>query len=856
MAQWEFLIQKEGDRLWLPLESPSVEVLEGRYRMMVRSDRNDELVEIRICHESTLEDPPRRRVQKRSRRLNKEGLMVLLPFTYFRPGNWEMRCRGDLMSDLLGDVWQEAVTLHVLPKEADLLDDEQLLGSPQTGDLVNTSAELTDLEDAIRQAAIAARAKAAEEFAQSTVAESDPEVVETALQLSLDREAYVAHSGTPFALSGQLQVPDNCSETTANSLIETLVLETLQIDLLDPQTSETVAAFQFPCPSSQLPQPFSHAIAVPEQCESRLLLGEVALMGTLAADRPTEVLATQSFSITANLEDLLSAIADDFAEDETFNALSEVPDNSDASDEAVNLDFLDLVEDAPKTPAMVEWQLSERTPLPPQIYQPEPVGTPEERRRALQLPKFPSLAQAQLASPGLSPETDVPKKTDNLMGDREDAIAPDSATSELAADPEFANPNETTADLDADINTVLANADLGIAADLQAATASATNAETELVEAEITDTELADEDSSPEESSSETAPEANTELVATGEALVPLAPEAPETAPQPQSMRDIVLDSLDDWDVAQVSADDDPESVPALTPNEPVSSTDKAFHDLRLHDRFWNRLSAIATDGELSTWLQTHFPPADDGMFQVDREEGSVPSDALGEVTWQPTDPTALEIAPQEVNTLLPAEALPEDSAAAELAQIYTAAGSDASLAAQEIVVNEAPIDLERRRYADEAAAQSRNDLPPLDGEEAAPRRLSLAEAFTSLAEEDPVPVPELLVPAGELTSGKTLLVRARLPETLARRCYVKLWLADCQTRSVIEGPLWLLDFSPDGMGHLESMIRLTVPFGCLDIRFEAIAVEMQTQRESHKVSIMRATVPPDLPAASLDLTW
>jgi len=35
MQSWEFLLQKEGDRVWLPLESPDVEILEGRYRVIV-----------------------------------------------------------------------------------------------------------------------------------------------------------------------------------------------------------------------------------------------------------------------------------------------------------------------------------------------------------------------------------------------------------------------------------------------------------------------------------------------------------------------------------------------------------------------------------------------------------------------------------------------------------------------------------------------------------------------------------------------------------------------------------------------------------------------------------------------------
>ena len=34
MKKLEFLLQKEGDRAWLPLETPDVEILEGRYRVV------------------------------------------------------------------------------------------------------------------------------------------------------------------------------------------------------------------------------------------------------------------------------------------------------------------------------------------------------------------------------------------------------------------------------------------------------------------------------------------------------------------------------------------------------------------------------------------------------------------------------------------------------------------------------------------------------------------------------------------------------------------------------------------------------------------------------------------------------
>lgn len=116
MEQWQFLIQKQGDRNWQPLESLYVDILEGRYRVVARSSRANTDVEVRVTHVSPAEIPPRRRIHKRLRRSNDEGLMAVIPFTYFAPGVWEVRCSGDLMSDIFGTSWQHTLKLQVLPQ--------------------------------------------------------------------------------------------------------------------------------------------------------------------------------------------------------------------------------------------------------------------------------------------------------------------------------------------------------------------------------------------------------------------------------------------------------------------------------------------------------------------------------------------------------------------------------------------------------------------------------------------------------------------------------------------------------------------------------------------------------------------
>ncbi|MEH1938216.1 MAG: hypothetical protein V7L14_31820, partial [Nostoc sp.] len=117
MEHWQFLIQKQGARSWHILESPNLEILEGQYRVLARSNLLNTSVEVRVTHSSTQEVQPTRRIFKRSRRTNSEGLMAVIPFTYFQTGVWEMRCSSDLMSDLFGKSWQYSVQLQVLCQE-------------------------------------------------------------------------------------------------------------------------------------------------------------------------------------------------------------------------------------------------------------------------------------------------------------------------------------------------------------------------------------------------------------------------------------------------------------------------------------------------------------------------------------------------------------------------------------------------------------------------------------------------------------------------------------------------------------------------------------------------------------------
>ncbi|NJR40255.1 MAG: hypothetical protein HC781_17310 [Leptolyngbyaceae cyanobacterium CSU_1_4] len=84
-----------------------------------------------------------------------------------------------------------------------------------------------------------------------------------------------------------------------------------------------------------------------------------------------------------------------------------------------------------------------------------------------------------------------------------------------------------------------------------------------------------------------------------------------------------------------------------------------------------------------------------------------------------------------------------------------------------------------------------------------------------------------------------------------ATRIYAKLWVRDRQLRVLIEGPRWLIDFKPNGFGALKAETTVTLPLGCLEVQFEAIAIEMTTQSESQRAIVCRSVISPELSALS-----
>ena len=123
MIQWQFLIQKEGDQDWLPLESPNVEILEGRYYLMAQVGCPSVQVEVQIRHEYELDGVPQDVTQRRRQRTDAEGLLELFGLTYLPPGLWELQCQIAGEQGTQDNMPPQKLFLQVLAQDFELLSD-------------------------------------------------------------------------------------------------------------------------------------------------------------------------------------------------------------------------------------------------------------------------------------------------------------------------------------------------------------------------------------------------------------------------------------------------------------------------------------------------------------------------------------------------------------------------------------------------------------------------------------------------------------------------------------------------------------------------------------------------------------
>jgi hypothetical protein len=749
----------------------------------------------------------------------------------------------------------------------------------------------------------------------------DSEIHQQGLTLTLDEESLVTRRGESLTISGQVDVLDvNQLAGSATSRNGKIAFQgSLRYELRDPQTSRVLLDAQQPLTEQPLPIAFSHALDIPPDCKTRLILGKVTLYGSTSTP-----LATQPFTVTADLEELLGAIIPETRAMPFAKVLVHASDPNVFEDELGNVPQASVLPPQPRVLDLVDinqshpsfsLKPSSKSPLPPQIYQ--STSNPGTSKKSLQLPKLPKIRPIT-ATPELSVSLSEGEPVElqqtytgalllqQVLADDVAAVSPQSLAGEQETvhkwQPQKAMPQSDNVTVQGDafgvaesfVSYVDALEGDDSSVPLAEFPFNTVSSEDDTADADAfahgTEPSEALETTKDEEFSAESAQAIFQEIdawalqVYSADASLEnsdtIQTESQSTGVSP--IGDLVCESVvDEVDSGSATAGTPTVSEPELSAQQVSQPTvDNAFQSL-LQDRFWSRLNSLATDTVSSDLLQPELSPASNSakdkeivppsdperaFFDVEEVTQPLTSNTLltdfDETMWEEesgalggaiAEPDPLQSPPILENMFGAAEVPEQQSSLVDLADVDVA---PIDWSAQEFVVDDdeemLPPVLEQPRVQPEVGKQVSAVVTPSPQPQPQPQPPRQREILLPRRAEPPVPAPELSIPTNELAAGEPVTVRVKLPPHPARLC-VKLWVQDRQSRYLLDGPRWLMDLIPDRSGEQEALTQLTVPFGSVEIRFEAIAVDIDSQRESHKVALDCVVVPPDLPDLSLD---
>ncbi|MEA5626412.1 hypothetical protein, partial [Nostoc sp. UHCC 0251] len=671
------------------------------------------------------------------------------------------------------------------------------------------------------------------------------------LLLTLDQDSYIACWGQALTINGQIELKEKTNLDQAETLSpKSLRSLELGIELRSPLEPKILTQVRQPLPDQELPFTINTSINIPADCESKLILADISLHGRFADVGEVIRLASQSFTITADVTELLAITAaakpsTSLNENDPI-ALSDSSADFTEPEAAVKIDLklFNLVKIS-KTDQSEIVNPSSNTPLPPQINL---QGLREATLRTSNLknsatsPQLPKLPPVQTVA---NPPTDVVLEAPQELLEKDATIAAINLEQLVIKqrrmpilDTTFpylrrlqALPSDTEEEvknnvsLDADAWEVEAAEDSPQLDAIVAGDENTPEVEAQPIE-QFQEESVADVEAQPieqfqeesgaevedqpieqfqEESVAEVEAQPNEQFITTGNLYSsPLLRKWMQSQGYslPESINDLQRQNYNNYVPAQQTQ----LSLNAETPNVDVNLP-------------------LSLDANTETSEEVQESVFDLGNFEEDTDTAKEADLEIGEDTVvQVSEPTL-----SMVVTQIPP---PPPPIKMNIASAWLA---------QEIVVDDTYSELEAdvtKNYSLEEEKQlllSSSSSPPI-----------------TTADIEPLPIPELHVPDGELIAGKFIIVRVVLPE-VPPQVVVKLWVEDYQTRWLLEGPHLLANLLPNTLGALEVMTQVNIPFGCLEIRIEAIALDLITQQESHKVTIVRTVIPPDLPNLQLD---
>ncbi len=809
MENWEFLLQRKGDKSWLPLESPTVEILEGQYRLAARSALANALVAIAIAYRPLADVRHQPLQQKIAKRISHDGLLIVMPYTNFVPGLWQIDCiatetdpesGAESTNTNLIPAWKKTVKFDVIQISAEAGSDwqynevEEELESPaELANEANINAlgiiqtEPTPLSysspilDIAEQRSTELVESMFEEFAlfddeDEEVEEFDGDAQDIETASLSDRPNLLAqvesYSPNPIAEAEaplqprillRLKQPqyilgeDNSFDLTG----EVYTQGEIEVSLKDPQTLDIVVNQRFAiakiCDRNPATGaiPFTHQIIVPPPSEIQVLIGEVQIHPQQDFQQDSDLYMTQqaiavSYPASRVLPELIKAA-------QKYSSQEEYPSSQTTESSGAQPSYQQFPQSFP--------QVSTPTENTSQSLSPK-----SKSANSLSLPPIPS--NRAKANQGEALKSQIPANSLSLpplpsLQNRTSNQTYNPPNPEITDDDPQSFP-QVEADVPQEIESEFNLANLANIDDLD-------NSDRQIP-------------SNYEEEEPELLYSFEEELPLNYEKLLDNLPSPNVQPSRNRSNRflnklqtlsaDAIASQKANQRTEELLLDTFASSDPLLGDDLSIAST--SVIDLDNPDQPPLTITEANSLAELDLELDV----------ELDRLLNPEPDLILNEYVWEdPIDP----------NTFPISTVSSQNSAASTLSE----------------------------------TAQTIRNI-----QESSPQALS---------DQEPIPIPEILIPAGELISGTPMLVTVRLP-ALVPKFFVKFWIKDLQTRMIVDGPRWLLDFSTvPNSEFIETRTNISIPLSSIDVAFEAIAIEAQTQRESHKVRIIRAVTPPNL---------
>ena len=858
MKYWEFLIQKEGDDTWLPLETQQVEILEGRYRVVAHTDRLNTPMEIQVSQLDTSQMPPRRRDRKRVSQTNEAGLVVVMPYLHLKPGQWDLRCSGTdqtsadhATSNQIGNpsnsfventTWQYQVQLQVFAPT----DEDWSSEWPVPEDAPSAHSRLIESDESESQKLsddsplIQAKAQLQNNLRrQGQMPTEEAATLEGAYQISLRQQAFLAMRNQSMTIMGQVQaLSDEIPIQGASQL---------WLRLQNPETATVIMEAHRPLSLERLPADFKVKIQLPANVQTRVVLGEVLLRTAPVNNEPSKLLTSTGFTITAGIDQLVEEIAnrDPGTFEEEVAALS--------GQSVVDQGAVPVEHNGQAEPHLISPILD---PTRQTVMPAVGVVLPPQLEHTLEQASLESVLEASEAS-----LTDHRHRID-ASGDRttDQPELPTFPKTHQNPSPLIVSDSPVQQPLPQQPSEDLHTSHLSHRQSLvsQPAQFMGTSIEDDDLEADQIAALLEDID---EDLASQPANVDSLEPPGVAGML--------EVAPNPMVLPGSNGKYATRWESGNSSEDAQEGSnqrsqtersqqslqKPTDEKAQQQTAVNHAFKSLKIQENFWQRLSNLTHEGreeaaQLAEDMQAAgvSPKADGRLdkpipnsrsgarslppFPVDKQNGLPANSEVVVYDQQPIETSqqkVLEVAPEtNKNQLAPPS--------------YPQASSEGLTSTSALPAKPSTLSSYTPPPTDAAASTKYTQAQPAQAQIQVSRHL---QPQTSRDELPEMELPVISVPAGDFVAGEIVTVTVRTRPSVYKP-FIKLWMVDRQSRTLVGDPKLLTNLKPDALGYLEASAELQVPMSCLDVQIAAIAVDMATQQESNKAVVNRHVVPAD----------